>query len=91
MRGRFKLKDYQTWLLRQREGFLGFSPETIRELFPPEVSTIRREDLPLPYQKIGDLLCPEVDDPDNRKKRAADACNRVESEFGRGSLKRLKK
>jgi hypothetical protein len=52
--------------------------------------------LPLPYQRIGDLLFPEVKDPANRKKRAADAYNRVESEFGwefggesrRGTLKR---
>jgi hypothetical protein len=52
--------------------------------------------LPLSFQRIGDLLFPEVEDPDNRKKRAADAYNRVESEFrvefggevGRGTLKR---
>jgi hypothetical protein len=91
MQGQFKLRDYQTWLLREKDEFLDLSPEAIRELFSPEVSTIRSEALPLPYQKIGDLLFPEVDDPDNRKKRAADARNRVESEFGRGSLKRHKK
>jgi hypothetical protein len=89
--GQFKLRDYQRWLLRQRDGFLDFSPEESRELFPPEVSTFPREALCLSYQKIGDLLFPEIDDPGTRKKRAADACNRVESEFGRGSLKRHKK
>ena len=49
---------------------------------------IQSDDLPLSFQRIGDLLFPEVDDSDNRKKRTADAFNRVESEFRRGSLKR---
>jgi hypothetical protein len=52
--------------------------------------------LPLSFQRIGDLLFPEVEDPDNRKKRADDAKKRVESELGwefggesgRGTLKR---
>lgn len=91
MQGQYKLRDYQTWLLHQSDGFLNLSPEAIGDLFPPAVSTIRHETLPLSYLKIGDLLFPEIDDPGNRKKRAADACNRVESEFGRGSLKRHEK
>jgi hypothetical protein len=85
--GKFKLVDYQTWLLRQEVGFSDLSAAEIRELFP-EVLTVQSEDLPLSYQKIGDLLFSRVPDPDNRKKRAADAHNRVESEFRRGSLKR---
>jgi len=87
--GKSKLVDYQAWLLREKNGFSDLSPEAIRDLFPPEVS-IKSQILPLSFQKIGDLLFPKTNDPDNRKKRAADARNRVESEFGRGSLKRRK-
>lgn len=89
LKGKFKLVDYQTWLLRQKGGgFAELSRKEICELFTAEVATIQPEALPLSYQRIGDLLFAEVDDPDNRKKRAADAHNRVESEFRRGSLKR---
>jgi hypothetical protein len=86
--GNFRVVDYQAWLLRQRGGFCELSTGEIRELFPAGVATIKAEALPLSYQRIGDLLFAEVDDPDNRKKRAADGHNRVESEFRRGSLKR---
>jgi hypothetical protein len=91
--GRCKLRDYQAWLLRQQHGFLDLSIEEIFELFDfiqtRELSVDSSSlALPLPYQRIGDLIFPEVDDPDNRKKRADDACKRVESEFGRGPLKR---
>jgi hypothetical protein len=99
--GRFKRRDYQTWLLRQPHGFLDLSREEIFEFFPFLQTRVLSDNsaslgLPLPYQRIGDLLFPEVKDPANRKKRAADAYNRVESEFGwefggesrRGTLKR---
>jgi len=93
MKGRFKRREYQAWLLRQPHGFLDLSIEEIFEFFeflqPRGLSDKSASlGLPLSYQRIGDLLFPEVDDPDNRKKRAADAYNRVESEFGRGTLKR---
>jgi hypothetical protein len=86
--GRFQLLDYQAWLLHQQAGFSELSPESIRFLFPAGVATIQTAELPLSFQKVGDLLFPGVDDPNNRKKRAADAFNRVESEFGRGPLKK---
>ncbi len=86
--GRFELLDYQAWLLRQKDGFSELSPEAILWLFPPQVATIESDALPLSYLRIGDLLFSGVDDSDNRKKRAADAFNRVESEFGRGTRKR---
>ena len=86
--GKFKLTDYQAWLLHQKDGFSELSPGEIAELFPAEPAMIQSDDLPLSFQRIGDLLFPEVDDSDNRKKRTADAFNRVESEFRRGSLKR---
>jgi hypothetical protein len=90
MQGNFKLTDYQTWLLHQKDGFSDLPVEAIRMLFPADVSTVELDALPLSFQKIGDLLFSKIDDPGNRKKRAADAHNRVESELGRGSLKRRK-
>ena len=95
--GRFKRRDYQAWLLRQSHAFLDLSREEIFEFFPFLQTRMLSENsaslaLPLPYQRIGDLLFPEVKGPPVRKKRAADADNRVESElgveFGRGTLKR---
>ncbi|MBZ5689078.1 MAG: hypothetical protein LAP86_29065 [Acidobacteriia bacterium] len=91
IKGKFRLVDYQAWLLRQKGGFAEISATEMLELFPAEVATVQPEVLPLSYQRIGDLLFAELDDPDNRKKRAADAHNRVESEFRRGSLKRSSK
>jgi hypothetical protein len=94
--GKYELRDYQAWLMRQPYGLLDLSTEEIFEFFPflqtRQLSASSSSlALPLSYQLIGDLLFPEVDDPDNRKKRAADAYNRVESEFGRGTLKRESK
>ena len=93
--GRCKLRDYQAWLLRQPHGFLDLSIEEIFEFFPFLQRVLSGKSasrtLPLSFQRIGDLLFPEVDDLDNRKKRAADAYNRVESEFGRGTLKKKPK
>ena len=91
--GRCELSDYQAWLLRQPHGLLDLSREEIFELFEflqTRELTAKSSSLALPlsYQRIGNLLFPGVDDPDNRKKRAADAYKRVESEFGRGPLKR---
>src|SRR5215470_8914039 len=83
LEGKFKLTDYQTWLLREKDGFSDLSAGAIGDLFPLDVSTVKSVALPLSFQKIGDLLFPKIEDRDNRKKRAADAHNRVESEFGR--------
>ena len=95
IKGKCSLRDYQVWLLREPYGFLDLSIEEIFEFFPflkKQLSgTSASVALPLSFQRIGDLLFPEVDDPDNRKKRAADAHDRVESEFGRGTLKRKPK
>jgi hypothetical protein len=88
IKGKFKLPDYRGWLLHQADGFSELSPEAILYLFAAEVATIQPAELPLSFQRIGDLLFPGIEDPNNRKKRAADAFNRVESEFGRGTLKR---
>lgn len=82
--GEFELRDYQTWLLRQQEGPTGLTADEISDLFPSPVAAIQPNALPLSYQKIGDMLFAEVGDPDNRKKRAADAYKRVEWEFHRG-------
>jgi hypothetical protein len=86
-RGKYKMVDYKAWLLRQPDGFAELSAGQIVDLLPETVH-LQIGVLPLSFQKIGDLLFHDVDDPDNRKKRAADAFNRVESEFKRGSLKK---
>lgn len=96
VKGRFKLRDYQAWLLRQPYGFLDLSIGEIFEMFEflqTRMLTAKSAllALPLPYQRIGDLLFPEVSDDGDRKKRAADAHDRVESEFGRGTHKRQPK
>ena len=84
-------RDYQVWLLREPHGFLDLSIEEVFEFFPFLQKLLARKSaslaLPLSFQQIGDLLFPEVHQSENRKKRAADAHNRVESEFGRGTLK----
>ena len=96
IKGRYKISDYQAWLLRQPHGFLDLSIEEIREFFE-FLPTRELSDesaslaLPLSFQRIGDLLFPEVYDPGASKKRAADAHNRVESEFGRGIHRRKPK
>ena len=93
--GRYELRDYQAWLLRQTDGFMDLSIGETSEFFPFLQKLLSGKSaslvLPLSFQRIGDLLFPEVDDLDNRKKRAADAYNRVESEFGRGTLKKKPK
>jgi hypothetical protein len=96
VKGRFKLRDHQAWLLRQPYGFLDLSRGEILEMFEflqTRMLTAKSASLALPlsYQRIGDLLFPEVPDPSDRKKRAADSHNRVESEFGRGTHKRQPK
>jgi hypothetical protein len=40
------------------------------------------------FQKIGNALFPKDADPENRKMKAYRAYDRVESEFGRGHLKK---
>jgi hypothetical protein len=45
----------------------------------------------LSHQKVGDLLFRSDHTPEGRKMKAYRAWNRVESEFGRGSLKRKRK
>jgi hypothetical protein len=96
IKGRFKLSEYQAWLLRQPSGLLDLSTEEIFEFFE-FLKTRELSDksaslaLPLTYQRIGDLLFPQVDDPGSRKKRASDAYDRIESEFGRGKHKRKPK
>ena len=45
----------------------------------------------LSYQVVGDRLFPKDQTPEGRKMRAYRAWNRVEWEFGRGSLKRKRK
>jgi hypothetical protein len=85
--GKFRLTDYQAWLLHQADGFLELSPEAVLYLFPG-AGGIDTSGLPLSFQRVGDLIFPDVEDPDNRKRRAAAAFNRVESEFHRGTLKR---
>jgi hypothetical protein len=43
------------------------------------------------YQDVGDRLFPKDQTPEGRKMKAYRAWNRVEWEFGRGSLKRKRK